>query len=253
MIEASDNLTKFSNALFINSIVFNNNPIKVIKQENDENINNKNADPNILMDRILNTLTDFVIEYNGMQFLDDYMVQNIYTIINYVKDNYNYSGIEDKQKIYDLRNKIISMLNNYFGDNNGIFYLLQFDSRRIYLDCSYKIDEFNIPMTIKDSIRSSLSLDRFFYNLLIRDRKNISDKTIDILKMNTMFIYSVNHFSIECSDVLEKNMVLKEILLTNKKIINSLNFKLGIRKEEYDKTKCLIKSTKQLLNEIRWS
>ncbi|MCI9434616.1 MAG: hypothetical protein HFI86_05045 [Bacilli bacterium] len=244
---------KILDTFFINSIVFDNNPIKVIKEKTDEYKNIDKDNRNILMNRILSTLTDFVIEYNGMQFLDDYMVQNIYTIINYVKDNYNYSGIEDKQHVYNLRNKMISMLNNYFGDNNGVFYLSQLDLRKIYFDCSYKIDEFNIPDTIKDSIRSSLSLDHFFYNLLIRDRENISDKTINTLKMNTMFIYSVNYFSIECSNVLEKNMVLKEILLANKKIINSLNFKLGFKKEEYDKTKCLIKSTKQLLNEMRWS
>lgn len=252
MTKDLDNLTKFANDLFINSIVFDINPIKVIKEKAAEYKNVEKDNSNILMNRVLSTLTDFVIEYNGMQFLDDYIVQNIYTTINYIKDNYNYSGIEEKQKIYDLRNKIISMLNNYFGDNNGIFYLSQLDARKIYLDCSYKLDEFNIPDTIKQDIQSSLSFDSFFYDILIRDRENVSDKTIDILTMNTMFMYSVNYFWIECSDILEKNMILREILLKNKKIINSLNFKLGFKEEEYDKTKCLIKSTKQLLNDIRW-
>lgn len=233
-------------SLFINSIVFSDDPIKVINQKNDNNSSN------ILFDKILVTLYDFVIEYNNMQFFDDYMAKNIYTIINYIKDNYAYSCIEDKQKVYDLRNKIIRIVNKYLGNNNDNFYLSQIDYRKIFLDCSNKLNEFNIPDTIKQNVHDSLSLDGFFYDILIKDKKNISDKTFDILIMNTMFIYSVNFFRFEYPELLDNNILLKEILLTNKKIIDSLSFKFGFNKK-YDKTKCLIKSTKQLLNEIRWS
>lgn len=243
---------KIPDTFFINSIVFDDNPIKVIKQKADEYKNIEEDKNNILFDRVLITLDAFVNEYNNMQFLDDYMVQNIYTIINYIKDNYNYSCMEVKQKVYDLRNKIIVILNNYFGANDNSFYLDQCNKRGIFLDCSNNVDEFNIPDTIKKDIQVSLSFDNFFYDILIKDRKNIPDKTIDILVMNTMFVYSVNFFRFECPSLLEQNIVLKEVLIANKKIINSLNFKLGINKE-CDKTKCLIKSTKQLLNAIRWS
>lgn len=233
---------------FINSIVFDDNPIKVIKQNlNQGNTNNSN----IIFDRILYLLDAFVNEYNDMQFLDDYMVQNIYNIVDYIRDNYVYIG-GSKQKIYEFRNKILSGINNYFGANDNSFYLDQFNKRGVFLDCSNNVDEFNIPDTIKKDIQVSLSFDNFFYDILIKDRKNIPDKTIDILVMNTMFVYSVNFFRFECPSLLEQNIVLKEVLIANKKIINSLNFKLGINKE-CDKTKCLIKSTKQLLNAIRWS
>ena len=253
-------MKKLSNDFFINSIVFDIEPIKAIKQKAD-NVG-KQDNSNILLNKILSTLDDFVIEFNSMQFFDDYIAQNIYNIVDYIRDNYVYNNIEIKQKVYESCNKILSGVNNYFGANSNSFYLDQFNARGIFLDCSNKVNEFNIPDTVKDDIRSSLSFDNFFYDILVKKRKDISDRTIETCIMNTMFMYSVNYFYIElCNSkysdfdhykILENNLALKEILLANKKIINSLNFKLGYDKK-YAKTKCLIKSTNQLLNDIRWS
>ncbi len=195
MIELSDNLKKLSDDFFINSIVFDIEPIMAIKQK-DDNFG-KNDNSNIFLDRILNTLDSFVIEYNNMQFFDDYMAKNIYNIIDYIKDNYSYNTVGSKQKVYDTCNKILTGVNSYSGTNNNIFYLEQFEARRIFFDCSSKVNEFNIPDTIKDSIRSSLSFDYFFYDILIKNRKDVSNSTMQLLIMNTMFMYSANYFSFQ--------------------------------------------------------
>lgn len=231
-------MIKKTNNFFINSIVFDENPIRIIEQYK---INN------LFFDEILILLVNFINDYNDMQMLDNYMVQNIYEIISYIKYHYDYNSVEDRKNKINIYNNLITKLNNNFNTNSEIFYINQYLSRGINSDYNYTFSEFFVPEELKKIVRISLCYDNFFYEILNKQRKNISESEFSILVMNSLFIYSVNYFYLECPSILENNSILKEVLIKNKKILNS-----PFIKNKTD-SQSLKKYSKKLFNKIRWS
>lgn len=228
---------------FINSIIFNEQPIVVIKQEK---INNE------FLDSLLVLIDDFLLVHNDKKAFDDFVICNAADVINFIRNNYNYYNENDKKNKYQIYNDLIIRLNRALRTNDAAFYAQQFFERGIYLDYKLDTDNFDMSGQFIDSVRLSLSLDKFFYDILTKRIDNVSQSEQDMLTMNTLFLCSVNSFKFECPELLKNNLVLKQVLLNNKKIIGSLRFKLGLN-HEYENTNCLVKSSKQLLKEIRWS
>ncbi len=231
------------NEFFINSIIFNEQPIVVIKQEK---INNE------FLDSLLVLIDDFLLVHNDKQAFDDFVIDNVADVINFIRNNYNYYTEDDKKNKYQIYNDLILRLNGALRTNDDAFYKQQYIERGIDLNYKFDIDNFDMPEQLRDDVRLSLSLDKFFYDILTKRIENISQSEQAMLTMNPLFLCSVNSFKFECPELLEKNLVLKQVLLNNKKIIESLKFKLGLN-PEYENTNCLVKSSKQLLKEIRWS
>ena len=223
----------------INSLVFEDEPIKVMKQYN----NNES------LDKILELIQNFIMIYNDFQSFDDYMAQNIYDILNYIRYNYNYRNQEEKNQKYEFYRICISQLNNRLQVNNEEFYMSQFLARGMNFDYIKKLGSYMLPDTIKENIRSSLCFDKFFYDILAKNPQNVSNSELSILIMNTMFIYSTNYFYLECPDILNNNFILKQVLMENKKILTNNKLK----NHDYEITKSLKKCNKYLLKEIRWS
>lgn len=232
MIEKKD---KF----FINAIVFDENPIMIIEQYNIDNL---------FFDKLLTLLNYFIENYNSMQSFDDYMVKNILDIINYIKCNYKYDSAIDKKNKYDIYNNAIISLNNSLQVNSEYFYISNGLARGILSGYDYKFNNFFVPKNIKQIIRTSLCYDNFFYDILTKERKNVSDSEISILVMNELFIYSVNYFRLECPKILENNSILKQVLIENKKFL--FEFK-NLDDKDFYTLKNLKKSSKKLLKEIR--
>ncbi len=232
-----------SDEFFINEIIFNEDPIKIIRQKKIENR---------FLESLLVLIDDFLLVYNDIQAFDDFVIQNVSNVINFIRNNYNYYDEGDKKIKYQCYNDLILRLNRGLRTNNDDFYKQHFIMRGIDLDYKFDIDNFCMPEQLRDEVRLSLSLDKFFYDILIKRIENVSQSEKSMLTMNTLFLYSVNFFRLECPEVLEKNLILKNILLNNKKIIESFSFRLGLNCG-YEKTNCLVKSSKQLLKEIRWS
>ena len=115
----------------INSLVFEDEPIKVMKQYN----NNES------LDKILELIQNFIIIYNDFQSFDDYMAQNIYDILNYIRYNYNYRNQEEKNQKYEFYRICISQLNNRLQVNNEEFYMSQFLARGMNFDYIKKLLE----------------------------------------------------------------------------------------------------------------
>lgn len=225
----------------INSIVFDDEPLKVMKQYKDSES----------LDKIMELIKDFIITYNDFQSFDDYIANNIYEIIAYIKYQYNYINENQKKVKYEIFNECIRNLNNRLQTNNEEFYMSQFFNRR--MDIDYVIDNYAniLPEEIKQNIRASLCFDKFFYEILSKEQKNISDSEFSILVMNTMFIYSVNYFKTECPELLYNNIILKNVLIENEK--NIINLKSQFQSYNgYEKPNSLKKCSKQLLKEIRW-
>ena len=223
----------------INSLVFEDEPIKVMKQYN----NNES------LDKILELIQNFIMIYNDFQSFDDYMAQNIYDILNYIRYNYNYRNQEEKNKKYECYRICISQLNNRLQVNSEEFYMSQFLARGMNFDYIKKLGSYMLPDTIKENIRASLCFDKFFYDILTKNPQNVSNSELSILIMNTMFIYSTNYFYLECPDILNNNFILKQVLMENKKILTNNKLK----NHDYEITKSLKKCNKYLLKEIRWS
>lgn len=227
MIENSD---KF----FLNSIIF------------DENLSNDmiNIYKNnyIYVDKILLLLKNFVITCNDMQMMDEYMQHKIYLIINYIRNNYKCINQKEKVDKYNLYNEIIVNLNNSNQINSEIFYILEFRNRGMNYDYKFKSNEYKLPEHIKNYIRKSLYCDKYYFDVLSKNEKNISDIRCFDLVMNPLFIYSVNNFLLECPKILEQNSLLKKILIYNIK-----NSNIFIYKQKGIKI-----SSKKLLKEIRW-
>lgn len=232
-----------SDEFFINEIIFNEDPIKIIRQKKIENR---------FLESLLVLIDDFLLVYNDRQAFDDFVIQNVSNVINFIRNNYNYYDEDDKKIKYQCYNDLILRLNRGLRTNNDEFYKQHFIMRGINLDYKFDIDNFCMPEQLRDEVRLSLSLDKFFYDILIKRIENVSQSEKSMLTMNTLFLYSVNFFRLECPEVLEKNLILKNILLNNKKIIESFSFKLGLNCG-YERTNCLVKSSKQLFKEIRWS
>ena len=76
-------MQKNFNDFLINSIIFSDKPINIIESFN---VNN------VFLDEISYLLNDFVSTYNNMQSLDDYMIENAYDVIDYIRFNYKYNN-----------------------------------------------------------------------------------------------------------------------------------------------------------------
>lgn len=231
-----------SDEFFINSIVFNEQPITVIEQDE---INNQ------YLDSLLVLIDEFLIVHNDKQAFDSFVIQNACSVINFIRNNYNYDNENDKKIKYQKYNDLILRLNGGLRTNSDEFYEQHFFERRIYLDYKFHNNTFYVPEQFRDYVRLSLSLDKFFYDILNKRIENVSESEKSMLTMNSLFLCSVNYFKFECPELLEKNLILKRILLDNKKIIESFKFRFGLD-SKYEKTNCLVKSSKQLLKEIRW-
>ncbi len=197
-------------------------------------------------------IDDFILVHNDMQAFDDFVVNNLYGIINFIRHNYEYTNDSEKEIKYQFYNDLISRLKNALRNNDDEFYKQQFNERGIYLDYKFNIDKFIMPEQLRDEVRCSLSFDNFFYDILTKRIENVSQSEKEMLTMNTLFLYSVNFFVLECPNILDKNLLLKYVLLENKKIFESFKFRLGLN-HEYEKTNCLVKSSKQFLKEFGWS
>lgn len=235
-------MKNLNDQFFINSLVFDIEPLKIIKQYQD----------NYSLDKILDLIKDFIVTYNDFQSFDDYMAQNIYDILNYIRYNYKYSNLEQKKEKFEIFSFCLSQLNNRMNTNSEDFYMSQFISRGMNYDYFLLFKQYILPDDIKENIRASLCFDKFFYEIISKNISNVSNSEMELLIMNTMFIYSVNYFYLECPEILDNNMLLKKVLIENKKILS--NFKLRfLNNTKYETTNSLKKSTKFLLKEFRWS
>lgn len=224
-------MLKDFNKFLINSIIFSDEPINTI---NNYNINN------IFFDKILYLLDEFVITYNNMQMIDDYMSQNIYDVVNYIKFNYNYNNSSEKNVKYNFYNNIITKLNNALKINNEIFYISQIIDRGMFVDYNEPI----LPEKLKEEIRYSICFDKDFYEMLSKTDYQTKQLDYSKLVMNKFFLYSVHYFLLECPDILENNNLLKQVLINNLKETR----KIFLNKNDTN----IKKYSKNLLNNIRW-
>ena len=102
-------MQKNFNDFLINSIIFSDKPINIIESFN---INN------VFLDEISYLLNDFVSTYNNMQSLDDYMIENAYDVIDYIRFNYKYNNLKEKNFKYTFYNNIITKLNSALSFSN---------------------------------------------------------------------------------------------------------------------------------------
>lgn len=246
-------LQEKTDEFFIHKIVFNEQPIHAIKNAKNDQINNE------YLDSLLVLIDDFILVHNDMQAFDDFVVNNLFEIINFIKYNYNYSNNNDRQIKYQYYNDLISRLNNALRTNNDAFYRQQFIDRGIFWDFKFHDDNVYLPDELRHEVRISLCYDNFFYDILTKKIDDVSKSEKSKLIMNTLFLYSVNYFYYNCKEILENNELLKQVLLENRKIMRSVRFNLGLNykyegvNHRYEKTNCLIKSSKQILKEFRWS
>ncbi len=224
------------NEIYINSLVFNDDPIEIIKQSNEHNY-----------DILIENLNIYINQMKNMQFLDEYMKENIYNIINYIRENYNYSDKEDKKNKYELYNSLVQTINTSLQTNTDYFYLSQSLERGIYIEYGLKDTDISVPEKLKNDIRNSLSYDKYFYDILTKNNLDCSTDQFKELIMNVLFLYSVNYFKMESPEILTNNYLLRSVLLANKKIIESFEYKFN---SKYEKSKSLKKYTKTLLKEI---
>ncbi len=228
-------MQKNFNDFLINSIIFSDKPINIIESFN---INN------VFLDEISYLLNDFVSTYNNMQSLDDYMIENAYDVIDYIRFNYKYNNLKEKNFKYTFYNNIITKLNSALKINSEAFYLSQIINRQIFIECDFDIDELILSEKVKDEIRHSLCCDKNFYEILSKPNYQIKQYDYSKLVMNKFFLYSVNYFLLECPDILKHNKLLKDILLNNLKETK----KLFLDKKDSN----IKKYSKKILNNIRW-
>lgn len=228
------------NKYLIESIVFDNEPIKILKQ---------NQISLEYYDELIKQLGIFITNNNKMSSFDDYLLNNTYDVITYLRENYPYKDFESKSRIYDYYNYFIQTLNVAEKYNSTWFYLQQSLERGIYIDYNLKMEDEYVPSMAKEDIKASICCDNTFYNILTKNENYVSNSEYKMLVMNPFFLYSVSFFLCECPDILEKNSILKKVLIENNKVIHSLKY---IADSEREKFKSLEKNSKVLLKDIRW-